>query len=115
MISVAKLPFVTVWLFVKLCMKVMFAKVALAAETVSSTVNEFIEFDPADRLDITDWKICVLDERELMQGGIVRYRFELANDNAVLPLSVGQELVLCSVDSRDKVLKGILLPRVQSH
>lgn len=109
-VSVAKVPFVTAWLFVKLCLKVVFAKVALAVETVSSTVNEFIEFDPADRLDITDWKICVLDERELMEGDIVRYRFELANDNAVLPLSVGQEVVMCAVDSRDKVLKGSFFP-----
>jgi|MDTB01.3.fsa_nt_gb hypothetical protein len=109
-ISVAKVPFVAAWMFMKLCVKVLFAKVALMTEIVSSFVNEFIEFDPADIVDIKDWKICVLDERELMEGDIVRYRFELANDNAMLPVSIGQEVVMCAIDSRDKVLKGSFFP-----
>ena len=53
-VSVAKVPFVTVWMVVKLFLKVVYAKIF--AESISSTVNEFIEFDPADTIDITDWK-----------------------------------------------------------
>lgn len=109
-VSVAKVPFVTVWMVVKLFLKVVYAKISLLAESISSTVNEFIEFDPADTIDITDWKVCVLDERELMKGDIVRYRFGLANENAALPVTVGQEVVMCAVDSRDRVLKGSFFP-----
>jgi hypothetical protein len=108
--SVAQLPFVSAALFLTLCFKVVVAKAYYVTELVGSVVSEFVEFDPADTLDIQDWKICVLDERELLEGGIVRYRFGLANDNAVLPLTVGQELVLCAVDARDKVLKSTFYP-----
>ena len=34
-----------------------------------------------------------------MKGDIVRYRFGLANENAALPVTVGQEVVMCAVDS----------------
>jgi ferredoxin-NADP reductase len=108
--NVAKVPFVSTALFVALCIKVIAAKVFYAIENVMLLVNDFIEFDPPDVLDIKDWRICVLDERELLDGGIVRYRFELANDNAVLPLATGQELVMCAVDARDKILKSSFYP-----
>lgn len=109
-LNVVKVPFVSTALFVALCLKVVAAKLFYTYETAVSFVNDFIEFDPADIMNIKDWRICVLDERELLDGGIVRYRFELPNDNAVLPLTVGQELVMCAVDARDKVLKSSFYP-----
>ena len=114
-LKVVKVPFVTTTLFIALCVKVIVAKVFYTFERAVSFVNEFIEFDPPDVLNIKDWRICVLDERELLDGGIVRYRFELSNDNAILPFTVGQELVLCAVDARDKVLKSSFYPVSKSN
>merc|ERR1711998_707706 len=57
-----------------------------------------------------DWSICTLSERESLSNKYVKYRFELENPAAYIPLDIGQEVVLCTVDSQNNVHKGPYFP-----
>jgi hypothetical protein len=46
-----------------------------------------------DVVQLDDWKVCSLKSRELLSGGrYCRYRFELENGGAKIPLYIGQEV-----------------------
>ena len=46
-----------------------------------------------DVVQLDDWKVCSLKSRELLSGGrYCRYRFELENGGATIPLYIGQEV-----------------------
>lgn len=48
---------------------------------------------PTDVVQLDDWKVCSLKSRELLSGGrYCRYRFELENGGARIPLYIGQEV-----------------------
>ena len=90
----------------KLVSKVISAKTMALFDSVSN----FLDFDPEERIDIKDWKVCTLHERENLSGGYMRYRFEMGNEAGVLPLYIGQELQMCAIDSKDRVYKESVFP-----
>lgn len=91
-LSAVNRPLAKMLVFVKLCLRVVIAKTALLLGSVYRTVVRTLDLNPAEELDIKDWKVCVLDERENLSGGIIKYRFELPNPAATIPLYVGQEV-----------------------
>jgi len=88
-----KSPIMQFLVFSKLCVRVLTAKTALVLERGFDTLTRVLDLNQAEDMDIKDWKVCILDERENLDGEIIRYRFELTNPSAVLPLSVGQEVL----------------------
>lgn len=87
-----KRPFVKTLVFIKLCIRVIIAKTSLLFGGMLRMVVQTLDLNPPEELDIKDWKVCVLDERENLSGGIIKYRFELPNPAATIPLYVGQEV-----------------------
>lgn len=94
----------------KLGTKIISAKATVVMENLTGLFSKFFDSNPAEEIDIKDWVPCVLEERENLPGGYLRYRFELDNPSAVIPLFMGQEVQLCVVDSNDKVLKDSFFP-----
>eukprot|EP01041_Mallomonas_annulata_P000714 gene714-1375_t len=90
--------------------RVISGRSAVLVENGVEFIRRVLDINPAEELDIKDWNGCILDERELLQGGYMRYRFELKNPSGVLPLYIGQEVVMCAVDSSDKVTKDTFFP-----
>jgi len=84
----------------------------ISAKTMAlfDSVSNFLDFDPEELIDIKDWKVCSLYERENLSGGYMRYRFEMGNEAGVLPLYIGQELQMCAIDSKDRVYKESVFP-----
>ena len=109
-LDIAKRPVIGLFAFVKLALRVITAKIALTGDVILETASDFFGFNLGTEIDIRDWKVCVMEEREIIDADIIKYRFQLANDNAVIPLGVGQELLMCSVDNNDKVLKESFFP-----
>jgi NAD(P)H-flavin reductase len=56
-------------------------------------------------VDVNDWHVCTVQEREKLGSDYIRYRFKLQGSNCVLPCDIGQEIMLCTVDAEDSVLK----------
>ena len=95
-----------VYPLLKLVSRVVTAKTMAFVDNVSN----FLDFDPEESVDIKDWKVCSLYERESLTGGYMRYRFEMGNEAGVLPLYIGQELQMCAIDAKDRVFKESVFP-----
>ena len=76
----------------RLCLLVLTAKFRIFFESIQSYISEMFFMDPPEEIDLRDWQICSLSERESLPGRYVKYRFELDNPNCILPLEVGQEV-----------------------
>jgi hypothetical protein len=74
-----------------LAARVVAAKAGLYAEKVKDYINVLIEGDPP-AVDLNEWNVCLLAEREILKGNFVRYRFELGDPAEVVPLYPGQEV-----------------------
>lgn len=92
--------------FFTLGYRVMMAKLSLFTEKMRKNRKE----DEGKAVDLTDWNICVLKDKQLLQGNYVKYRFTLPDPTEYLPLFPGQELLLCTVDNNDQVLKEAYFP-----
>lgn len=79
---------------VQLGLRVVWAKCVSVAESIKSNIETTFDLNPAEEIDIKDWKVCTLAEREALPGNYMRYRFELTNPLGVLPLYIGQEVSL---------------------
>ena len=77
---------------VKLGTRIFYAKSSAIFESVMNTFSRIFDLNPAEELDIKDWKACILEDRESMPGGYIKYKFELLKSNAVIPLYMGQEV-----------------------
>jgi ferredoxin-NADP reductase len=68
--------------------------------------------DEDSKINLKEWNICEFVEKEYVSGPYTKYRFNLPYNDASLPLAVGQELVMCSVDSasENKVVKESFFP-----
>ena len=95
-----------VYPLLKLVSRVVTAKTMAFIDNVTG----FLDFDPEENIDIKDWKVCSLYERESLPGGYMRYRFEMGNEAGVLPLYIGQELQMCAIDAKDRVFKDSVFP-----
>jgi len=91
-IEAVKSPIVRFAVFVKLCLKVVLAKTFLLVSSILGAVERTLDLNPAEETDIKDWNVCVLEERESLSGGIIKYRLSLPNPSATVPLYVGQEV-----------------------
>ena len=91
-IETIKTPIIQFSMFIKLCVKVVIAKTIFIIASIFNFVNHTLDWNPPEELETTDWNVCVLDERENLSGGIIKYRFELPNPSATVPLNVGQEV-----------------------
>ena len=89
-IEKVKLPFLQTFMFVRLCIKVVLAKTMLLVGSIIRTITK--TFNPAEEVDLKDWNVCILSERESLSGGIIKYRFELPYASNTIPLYVGQEV-----------------------
>ena len=89
---------------------VITAKVKLIMEQLWENIDSALDLDPPDIVNLKEWGVCVLSQKELLPGGYFRYRFEIDSSNAVLPLQLGQEISMCSVDNKEKVLKEAFFP-----
>jgi hypothetical protein len=114
--DVVKAPFVQLLSFMGICCRVMWAKIALLLSNTFRTINNYMSFDPPDVLNVKDWRVCTIEEREVIGGNIVKYRLQLNNDNGIVPLTVGQEVstvfmyILCSVQNNIRLTLFILPP-----
>lgn len=87
------------------------AKVSIFIENSVGVIRNIFNLNPNVDLDLKIWQPCVLDERELLPGNYIRYRFQLNKPSGTLSLSMGQELLMCHVDaSKDRVLKETFFP-----
>jgi len=91
-IQTVQTPIIRLAVFLKLCVKVILAKTFLLVGSVLGLVTRTLDLNPAEEVDIKDWSVCVLEERESLSGGIIKYRFSLPNPSATVPLYVGQEV-----------------------
>ena len=91
-VEAVKSPIVRLAVFIKLCIKVLLAKTFMLVGSILGAVSRTLDLNPAEEVDIKDWSVCVLDERESLSGGIIKYRFGLPNPSATVPLYVGQEV-----------------------
>jgi len=76
----------------QLSLRVVWAKCVSVAESLKGYIENAFDLNPAEEVDIKDWKVCMLSEREALPGNYMRYRFELTNPLGVLPLYIGQEV-----------------------
>ena len=91
--------------------RVLVAKIMMLVETSLKNIAGFANIDEEQELvGHDDWSICTLSERESVSSKYIKYRFEMENPSAVIPLVVGQELILCTVDSQNKVFKEPFFP-----
>ena len=95
---------------VAFALRVFASKISLYTEDLRSTLGNVFNLFPPEDIDIKEWKTCTLFERESISPRHNRYRFELANADGVLPLYVGQELMMCAVDEKDRVYKESFFP-----
>eukprot|EP00607_Mallomonas_marina_P006521 CAMPEP_0182430218 /NCGR_PEP_ID=MMETSP1167-20130531/38424_1 /TAXON_ID=2988 /ORGANISM="Mallomonas Sp, Strain CCMP3275" /LENGTH=265 /DNA_ID=CAMNT_0024615079 /DNA_START=493 /DNA_END=1290 /DNA_ORIENTATION=- len=72
--------------------------------------SRLLDINAPEELDLKEWQSCTVEERELLPGGYMRYRFKLKSKNSVLPLYMGQEVLLCAMDSNDRVSKDTFFP-----
>ena len=91
--------------------RIVMAKIMMFVEyTVKSVVDLGNDEDEPELIGRDDWSICTLSERESLSSRYVKYRFELEDPSAKLPLEVGQEVLLCTVDSQNRVFKEPFFP-----
>lgn len=72
--------------------KVLSAKLSLLLEKGVRKLLRLTEDDDPEVVGQDDWSICTLGEREAISNRHVKYRFELDNPAAIVPLEVGQEV-----------------------
>ena len=72
--------------------KVLSAKISLLLEKGIRKLLSLTEDDEPEVVGQDDWSICTLGEREAISSRHVKYRFELENPDAIVPLEVGQEV-----------------------
>jgi len=77
---------------VKLGTRIFYAKSSAVFESAMNMLSRIFDLNPAEELDIKDWKACILEDREAMPGGYIKYKFELLKSNAIIPLYMGQEV-----------------------
>jgi len=90
--------------------KITYANSLVFLERIQRIVTKVVDLNPAEEIDIDEWKVCTLLDREDISPKYSRYRFELLNPDGVLPLSIGQELTMCVIDDEDRVLKESFFP-----
>ena len=68
-------------------------KFASSVEFIKSKVSSVFGLNKGENIKLDDWNVCKLQLRESLYGGrYTRYRFELENSAAKLPLYIGQEV-----------------------
>ena len=73
---------------------IFLAKITLGMDQVKQTFATLFNLNPpVETIDLKEWHVCELDEREYLGASYTRYRFNLANEDVVLPLYVGQEVL----------------------
>lgn len=90
--------------------RVLKAKLALVYENLQRRIHTAIYGDDLSEVDMETWNLCSLVERESLMGKYLKYRFAFSDSNAVIPLFAGQDMVLCSVDGKDRILKESFFP-----
>lgn len=90
--------------------KITYANSLVFLERIQRIVTKVVDLNPAEEIDIDEWKVCTLLDREDISPKYSRYRFELLNPDGVLPLNIGQELTMCVIDDEDRVLKESFFP-----
>lgn len=90
--------------------RVIAAKLSVLVENAMATMSRLFDFNASEELDLQQWQQCTVEERQILTGGYIKYRFKLMARNAVIPLYMGQELVMCAVDSSDRVHKEMFFP-----
>jgi NAD(P)H-flavin reductase len=91
--------------FLRLCGRIASAKASLWKENLTEALGKVTGLSASDLIDLKEWGVCTLSEREALPGGYFRYRFDIEFDDATVPVEIGQEILLCSVDTNDHVLK----------
>lgn len=85
-------------------------EVELEMEELEPSTKE-IKKPKSDKLDLTDWNVCIFTDREKLSENYIKYKFELPDHpRSSLPLGLGQELVLCNIDERGNALKRSFFP-----
>ncbi|CAM9490177.1 unnamed protein product, partial [Chrysoparadoxa australica] len=65
---------------------------------------------PQTLLSTSEWSVCTLAERTKVGSSCMMYRFRLQGPNCVLPLQLGQEVTLCSLNRQNQVMNGSFYP-----
>lgn len=95
---------------ITLLVRILFAKVGLLIESAVKKVTSIGVAEEKDFVGGDDWSICTVSERESISSKYVKYRFELDNPSSYVPLDIGQEITLCTVDSENRVFKEPFFP-----
>ena len=89
------------WLFtdvlfpgISLVSRIAVAKIGLLIEKSLKKIASLGEPEEREFVGQNDWSICTLSERESLSNKYVKYRFELENPAAYIPLDIGQEVSL---------------------
>eukprot|EP01036_Dinobryon_divergens_P022711 gene22711-30994_t len=87
---------------------IIWSKVVNALKSIRSSETSSVE---EAALDLSKWNVCKLQERSSLGTDYSLFTLELPDSSASSsPLALGQELTLCVVDSRDRVLKEGCFP-----
>lgn len=90
--------------------KITYANILISLERFQRIATKIVDLNPAEEIDIEEWKVCTLSDREDISSKYSKYRFELLNPDGVLPLNIGQELTMCVIDDDDRVHKESFFP-----
>jgi hypothetical protein len=74
-------------------LRVLRAKASAIAEPLQRLASRVVR-GPVEPLNRDDWSVCTLESASEESPGYVRYRFQLGKPNNVLPITVGQEVIL---------------------
>jgi hypothetical protein len=90
--KINKVMFDELLLSVKLGMRVFAAKTGLLIEKITDSLKAVLRRSKPVVLDLDKWNVCVIQERELLNGNFYRYRMLLPDPKSVIPLFAGQEV-----------------------
>lgn len=74
--------------------RIFFAKLLLLIEVLVKKLIGISNRNKRELVGQEDWSICTLNERESISNKFVKYRFELETPSAVVPVEIGQEVII---------------------
>lgn len=78
----------------QLNLRIFKAKMALEVENIKQNICNYFNKSNMQEINLDNWNLCTLQERELLRGDFIRYRLKMSDSNSVLPLFAGQEVFL---------------------